>query len=279
MKKIAAINDISGFGKCSLTAAVPVISALGVQCCPLVTGVLSNQTGYSSYFMRDLTDDMVRCIDEWKKLNASFDALLSGFIASAKQGEIICGFFDDFGKNALVAVDPVMADDGVIGSSFDKKTMQAVFSLCKKADLITPNLTELCLLCGEDYRQVTEKSGDELLEKVRLMSKSLCTGRTASVVTTGIHTAKEKIANAVYTEKGFEVIEQDRLYGSFSGTGDIFSSIVTAQMVKGTSLTTAVKQASDFIFEAITVTQHKTGGAYEPDGTDFEKILYKLGAL
>lgn len=279
MKKIAAINDISGFGKCSLTAAVPVISALGVQCCPLVTGVLSNQTGYSSYFMRDLTDDMVRCIDEWKKLNVSFDALLSGFIASARQGEIISGFFADFGKDALVAVDPVMADDGVIGSSFDKSTMQAVFSLCKKADLITPNLTELCLLCGEDYHSVIKKSGDELLEKIRIMSKSLCAGRIAQVVTTGIHTSKEKIANAVYTKSGFEVIEKNRLCGSFSGTGDIFSSIVTAQIIKGVSLTKAVKQASDFIYEAISVTQPKTGGAYEPDGTDFEKILYKLGAM
>lgn len=279
MKKIAAVNDISGFGKCSLTAAVPIISALGVQCCPLVTGVLSNQTGYSSYFMRDLTDDMKNCIEMWKTLGAEFDAILSGFIAGSRQGEIIGGFIDDFGKDALVAVDPVMADDGVIGSSFDKSTMQAVKSLCKKADLITPNLTELCILCEKDYGEVTALSGQELLEEIRLMSKSLCGERTSAVVTTGIHTEKNKIANAVYNENTFEVFEQEKLYGSFSGTGDIFSSIVTAQMVKGEKLTAAVGQASEFIYEAIKVTTPKNGGAYEPDGTDFEKILYKLGAL
>ena len=155
MKKIAAVNDLSGFGKCSLTAALPVVSALGVQCCPLVTGVFSNQTGYDSFYCRDCTDDRVPCIEEWKKLHADFDGILTGFIANGKQGEIIHKLIDVFGNGkTVIAVDPVMADNGKMYDAYTHNTCMKIKELTKEADIITPNLTELCIFAAsaEDER-------------------------------------------------------------------------------------------------------------------------------
>ena len=171
MKKIAAVNDISGFGKCSLAVSIPVMASLGVQCCPLVTGVFSNQTGYDSFYCRDCTDDMVPCIEEWKKLGAEFDGILTGFIANSKQGEIINKLIDTFGKEGtVIAVDPVMADDGEIYKCYDDECVKAIVSLARRADIITPNLTELCLLSGKEYKKTISLKGDELLSAIREMS-------------------------------------------------------------------------------------------------------------
>ena len=233
MKKIAVVNDLSGFGKCSLTAAIPVISALGVQCCPLVTGVFSNQTGYDSFYCRDFTNDMKPCLDEWKKLSASFDGILTGFISNSRQGEIISYMIDEFKtENTLVVVDPVMADDGEIYKCYDEKSVRAIINLTKKADIITPNLTELCVLCGREYNEITSLCETALFEEIHKMSRSLCTLPLRTVITTGIH-KDGKIANAVYDKGQFSVIFSPCESGSFSGTGDIFSSFITAQCEKG----------------------------------------------
>ena len=135
LKKIAAVNDISGFGRCSLTAALPVISALGIECCPLPTAVLSNQTGYDSFHCVDLTNDLSRFINEWKKLGVKFDGILTGYIASATQAELISQFIDEFAtENTVTVVDPVMADDGQVYGTYSKSLCAKVAHLAKKSE-------------------------------------------------------------------------------------------------------------------------------------------------
>lgn len=281
MKKIAAVNDLSGFGKCSLTAAIPVISALGVQCCPLVTGVFSNQTGYDSFYCRDFTNDMEPCIEEWKKLGADFDGILTGFIANGKQGEIILKLIDAFRKEGtVVAVDPVMADDGEIYKCYDEESVKAIISLAHKADIITPNLTELCILSGKNYRDVISLEKEAFLKEIKEMSRLQSKDRAKIVVTSGIHLSQNEVANTVYDGENFDVIVTPHYGGSFSGTGDILASFVTAQYIKGVPVKEAVKQASAFICKAIEETIRDTKGNYNrADGIHFEKFLSELGDL
>lgn len=281
MKKIAAVNDLSGFGKCSLTAAIPVMSALGVQCCPLVTGVFSNQTGYDSFYCRDCTDDMGPCIDEWKKLGVRFDGILTGFIANSKQGEIINKLIDVFGKeNTVVAVDPVMADDGEIYKCYDEACVRAIISLAGRADIITPNLTELCILSERNYDDVVSLKRDELLSAIKEMSILQNKEKAKIVITSGIHLSENEVANTVYDNGSFDVIITPHYGGSFSGTGDILASFVTAQYIKGVAVKDAVKQASDFICKSIEETIKDTKGEYNrADGIHFERYLSELGEL
>lgn len=281
MKKIAAVNDISGFGKCSLAVSIPVMASLGVQCCPLVTGVFSNQTGYDSFYCRDCTDDMVPCIEEWKKLGAEFDGILTGFIANSKQGEIINKLIDTFGKEGtVIAVDPVMADDGEIYKCYDDECVKAIISLAERADIITPNLTELCLLSRKEYKKTISLKGDELLSTIREMSVLQNKEKAKIVVTSGIHLSENEVANTVYDNGSFDVIITPHYGGSFSGTGDILASFVTAQYIKGVPVKKAVKQASEFICKSIEETIKDTDGNYcRMDGVHFEKYLRELGDL
>lgn len=281
MKKIAAVNDISGFGKCSLAVSIPVMASLGVQCCPLVTGVFSNQTGYDSFYCRDCTDDMEPCIEEWKKLHADFDGILTGFIANGKQGEIIHKLIDAFGNgDTVVAVDPVMADDGEIYKCYDEACVKAITSLAERADIITPNLTELCILSNNNYEDVVSLRKDELLSAIKEMSILQNREKAKIVITSGIHISENEVANAVYDNGSFDVIITPHYGGSFSGTGDILASFVTAQYIKGVAVKDAVKQASDFICKSIEETIKDTNGAYNrADGIYFEKHLSELGNL
>lgn len=265
LKKIAVINDLSGFGKCSLCVALPIISAHKIQCCPLTTGVFSNQTGYDSFKSVDFTDYMQGFIDEWKKLDASFDGILTGFIPNSNQGKIISSFIDEFkGDNTVVIVDPVMGDNGEVYPCYDDKTIEAIKSLAKKADVVTPNLTELSLLCGAEY--------SENIDDVEMLSKSL--GKT--VITTGIPIGENEIANAVYENGEFNIVKSKRFGGSFSGTGDILASIIASKIVSGSSALEAVKKATTFIEKAVAKTIENNPNCYTPDGIDFEEFLADL---
>lgn len=274
MKKIAVINDLSGFGKCSLTAAIPVISAHGIQCCPLTTGVFSNQTGYESYKSVDFTDYMPGFIHEWQKLGVQFDGILSGFISNSKQGKIISYFIDLFKTDdTLVVIDPVMADNGEIYPCYDDECIREIINLVQKADIITPNLTELSIMCGKSYSDLIKLDGVRLLEEIERMSVSL----NRTVVTTGIHISDEIIANAVYHNGEFDIIKSKKLGGSFSGTGDILASYITAQCVNGTDINSAVQNASDFIEKSIEETINDTSGIYNTaDGIHFEKFIKEV---
>lgn len=274
MKKIAVVNDISGFGKCSLTAAIPIISAHGIQCCPLVTGVFSNQTDYDSFFSMDFTNGMLPSIMQWEKLGANFDAILTGYISNSKQLEAIETLIEKFKKDdTLLVVDPVMADDGRLYKCYDEKSVEAIKSLAKKADLITPNLTELCILSEENYADVVKLSKDDLFEKVREMSEKQCAEKEKTVVTSGIH-IENKIANMVYQNGNFETISSLAIGKSFSGTGDILSSFITAQCVRGADVYTAAKKATNFIYKSIEETMRDTNEKCNTaDGVHFERFL------
>lgn len=277
MKKIAVINDLSGFGKCSLTAAIPIISALKTQCCPITTAVLSNQTGYNDYYCKDLTSEMPEIINGIKKLNTSFDGILTGFISSPKQGEIIADFMDYFKTDSnLIVVDPVMADDGKIYDCYNDECINAIKSIVKKAQIITPNLTELCILCDEDFNIVNSLSKKNKLTAVQMMCESINRKHEngISIAVSGIHLDNEIIANAVFDNGEFKTVETKSIGGSFSGTGDILSSIITAKCVNGETLYNAVVCAADFISKAIAETVNSTKGSYNAaDGVYFEKFL------
>lgn len=273
MKKIAVINDLSGFGKCSLSVAMPIISASGIQCCPLTTGVFSNQTCYPSYKSVDMTEYMSQFINEWKKLNPQFDGILTGFIPNAKQGEIICDFIDYFkNDNTLVVVDTVMGDDGVIYPCYDNASLKSMSYLAKKADVITPNLTELCILAGQDYCEISKLSDDELIETVEKLSKKI--GKI--VITTGLKLA-DGIANGVYNNGIFTLVKSKMYEGNFSGTGDIMASIITAKMVNGETPEKAVEDGAAFISKAVEITLNDKSENYvTQDGVHFEELLKEI---
>lgn len=272
MKKIAVINDISGFGKCSLTAAIPIISAHKMQCCPLVTGVYSNQTGYESFKSADMTEHMQGFIDEWKKLGTSFDAIITGFIPNDKQGEIIKGFIDDFKKeNTLVVVDPVMADNGEIYKGFDESRINAVKELAEKADIITPNISELCILCNEGFEDI---KGEKAILKVERMAELYAKKNRCKIVVSGIEINDSEIATAVFDERNFKTIISKKHGESFSGTGDIFSSVVLGCLLRGDTVFEATETAADFVGMAIADTIKEP---HDPlYGVNFEKFLNYL---
>ena len=271
MKKIAVINDISGFGKCSLTVSLPIISALGIECNPIPTAILSNQTGYDDFYSVDFTENMSPYIDIWKKQNIHFDAILTGYLASEKQVDIILDFIENFkDENTLVFVDPVMADDGVMYDTYDEKLCKKVKMLTQKANIITPNLTELCILCGADYKQIAEKND---VQKIINLATSLIDETTKTVIVTGIKN-NDEIINLIVNESGASTVKSALLKGSFSGTGDIFSSIVCGAITKGINITDAVSLATKFITESIKSTP--TDNNYEPDGVNFQKHLEML---
>lgn len=271
LKKIAVINDISGFGKCSITVSLPIISALGIECNPIPTAILSNQTGYDDFYSVDFTENMTPYIDVWKKQNVRFDAILTGYLASEKQVDIILDFIENFkDENTLIFVDPIMADDGVLYDTYDEKLCEKVKMLTKKADIITPNLTELCILCGADYNEISKEIS---IEKIAEIASSLLNDITKKVIITGVKTDNE-ICNVIVEEGSVNLVKSRLLKGSYSGTGDIFSSIVCGGITKGMDIFDAVKLATDFIYCSIKNTPSKLN--YEPNGVNFQKHLEML---
>ena len=186
MKKCAVINDISGFGKCSLTASIPVMSAMGIQVNPVVTGVFSNQTGYDSFESVDLTDMLPKITRQWSRLSPHFDGILTGFFLGVKQYEYILDFIKTFRrKDTIFLADPVMGDNGKIYSTYTPEMVECVKQLCLTADIITPNLTELKIISGED---------DIISAGKKIMDKGV-----KSVIVTGV-VEDEKIANYVFSD-------------------------------------------------------------------------------
>ncbi len=271
MKKVAVINDISGFGKCSLTVALPILSVIGLECCPVPTAILSNQTGYADFYSVDFTEHLPSYIEVWKKQNVKFDAILVGYLASDNQVEIILDFIENFrNDNTVVIVDPIMADDGKIYHTYNKELCDEVKKLTEKADIITPNLTELCILCDADYEKITEENDTEKIGKLAL---SLLSKTTKTVVVTGVKN-RDEIFNIIATESGLSVVKSTLLKGAYSGTGDIFSSIVCGEIVNGKPVHDAVLLATEFITKAIKTTP--TDNDYEPSGVNFQDNLYML---
>lgn len=277
MKKAAVINDISGFGKCSLAAAIPVISVQGVQACPLTTAVLSNQTGYPEYFCRDMTDDIPEIISQWRKLGVSFDAILTGFFSDVRQVEHIAQFCKIFKNDGnLLIVDPVMADNGSIYSAYSEELCGAVISLASQADIITPNLTEFSVLTGCDFSEFIDNAYTEkLLDLINGKAKELMRRtRISCVIVTSVPAFEGKVSNCIITGDGFSTVSAEAFSGSFSGTGDLFASAVCGGILKGESIYDAVEKASLFIEASLKATVAE--GTRPEDGICFEPFLKLL---
>ncbi|MCI9314992.1 MAG: pyridoxamine kinase [Lachnospiraceae bacterium] len=269
-KKIAVINDISGFGRCSVTVSLPIISYMGVQCCPVPTAVLSNHMGYPNYFMDNYTDRMDIYIANWQKLGLKFDGIATGFLGSAEQIGIVKHFIRTFSKeDTLVIVDPVMGDHGRLYATYTEELCAQMKELIGQADIATPNLTEACRLADLPYREGRwrQKELYEMAEKIGALGPS-------RVVITGIPQGGF-IANYVY-ERGEEpqVIRTHRVGAERSGTGDVFSSIIAADGVNGIPFHKSVRKASGFVKKCILRSDELE--IPRTDGVCFEDVLYQL---
>ena len=241
-KKIALINDFTGFGRCSVAVQLPVISQLGVQCCVLPTSVLSNHTGFPSYSFQDFTPYMREHIREWRKLGLEFRGICTGFLGSAEQIAVVSEFIDEFGSpDCIVMVDPVMGDEGHPYGTYTPVMCERMAELTAKADIITPNLTEACILAGVPF------SKDMTCEDAAEIAQQLSQTGPARVVVTGVE-FQDRVANVCY-ERGRTpfTIQTARLGGQRSGTGDVFSAILIADAVNGVPLDQSVEKASHFV--------------------------------
>ncbi len=269
-KKIAVINDISGFGRCSVAVSLPIISYLGVQCCPVPTSIFSNHTGYPHFFFDDYTDRMPEYISNWKKLGLHFDGIATGFLGSVEQIQIVKEFIREFaGEDTQIFIDPVMGDNGKLYSTYTEELCQEMKKLTALADILTPNLTECCKLTDTPYKDSGWKK-KELLA----MAQALSAQGPERVVITGIRQG-EFIANYIY-EKNKETkwIRTHRVGTERSGTGDVFASVIAADAVNGVAFERSVKKASGFVKKCI----QKSIELEIPrtDGVCFEEILYQL---
>ena len=237
-------------GKCSLTAAIPVISAMGVQACPLPTAVLSNQTGYGSYFWDDYTDRMQLIMDEWKKIGFKPDGVYTGFLADARQVDVILKFTDMFCTDEThILIDPVMGDGGNIYRTYSEELCEKMRILVQHATVITPNLTEACRILDLDYHKV-----DLSEEGLAAICEALSDMGPSRIVITGLQQG-DLIFNYIFEKnKTSELLSTRKIGGDRSGTGDVFSSIVTGALIQGQDFKTAVRRAVTFLDKAIAYT-------------------------
>ena len=286
MKNIAVIQDLSGLGKCSLTAAIPVISVMGVQAVPLPTAVLSNQTGYPSYYCDDYTEHMEQIMTEWEKRKFSPDGIYTGFLADEEQADKILDFFQRFRtENTMVLVDPVMGDNGRAYGIYTEGLREKMLQLVGNAHVITPNLTEaLLLLYGKEgmekrYASLLELDGRKRLEQIGKIGEQLKKeyGLQAAVIT-GVESQAElcvhQMGNLVVENGHSSWCFAPKIGGSYSGTGDLFASVLSAGLVKEMSMMSCVELAVNFLSKAIAQTVQE--GTDRNDGVCFEAYLGEL---
>ncbi len=245
-KKIAVINDFCGFGRCSIAVSLPVISALKVQCCPLPTSIFSNHTGFDSFYYTDFTRHMEAYTREWERLNLSFSGILTGFLGSPRQIDIVAGFLERFSKEGTITVvDPVMGDNGSLYATYSPVLAKRMTQLVPYAHILTPNLTEACILSGTPYKP--DMGSDKLLE----ICKKLCKMGSKEIVISGLDRGDE-LENFVFEDgKAPVIVRQKKVGPCRSGTGDVFSSIIAADAVNGVPLVDSVRHASQFIAKVL----------------------------
>lgn len=269
--KIALINDYSGFGRCSVAVQLPIISAMRVQCCPIPTSIFSNHTGFPDFYYTDFTDSMPAYIRQWEKLELRFRGITTGFLGSLSQISIVADFIRTFrDKDTIVVVDPVMGDYGRTYPTYTGEMCREMTHLVSIADIVTPNLTEACLLTGTTYREKWH-----LAELYDLAEKTASLG-ASRVVITGIPQGSFlcNLCLDKTTDGICRLFKTHKVGTSRSGTGDIFSAILSADAVNGIPFADSVKKASRFIkkciLKAIEMDIPVT------DGVPFEEVLSVL---
>lgn len=242
-KRIALVNDITGFGRCSVTVELPLISAMKIQACPLPTAILSVHTGFPDHYLDDYTERMAPYIASWEKNGLAFDGICTGFLGSAEQIAIVLDFIRRFkGAGTRVMVDPVMGDYGKLYPSYTQEMCDKMRSLLGIADLVTPNLTEACQLLDIPYPTDGIVTDDELCE----MAEALAARGPKQVVITGLHEG-DTIKNFLYEEGKIAIVRAPKIGGDRSGSGDAFAAIVAASLIRGEELEAAVQKAASFI--------------------------------
>lgn len=280
-KKVAVINDLSGFGRCSLTAAISVIAAMGVQPCPLPTAILSAQTGYPSYFCDDYTDRMHFFHKEWAQMGVHFDGIYTGYVASEAQIQTILDFLNTFRTpDTFLLVDPVMGDDGIVYKMFTPRLCEQMKELVMQADYITPNLTELCLLTDTDYQEVADLTNlDVIISTVRKIAQSLLTQGPGRIIVTGIRfpandDGTPQMGNLYITKDFCHMKSFPYIGGSYSGTGDLFASTLAGGVARGDNPDDIIELAGTFIEYAMLDSVKEQ--IPHNDGTNYEQYLWML---
>lgn len=247
--RVAVIQDISGFGRCSLTVIMPILSCMGVQVCPMPTAVLSTHGGgFGKMAFIDLTEYMQGCSKHWEELNLSFDYIYTGFLGSEAQINEVMHFCDKFNKNAKVLIDPVMGDNGKLYSLYNETMQAKMRDLVQIADIITPNLTEALFLLGKPYKIECLS-----VEQMKDMLRSLTEMGPHTVIIKGITDENGNKVNIAYSKEteAFYKIPYVEVPASYPGTGDVFASILIGAVLQGNTLEKAIKRASAFITAAI----------------------------
>lgn len=268
-KKIAVVNDFCGFGRCSLAASLPVISAMGIQCCPLPTAIFSNHTGFDSFFYTDYTAHMDAYMDEWVKLGLRFQGILTGFLGSPQQIKIVKRFLSLFGdEHTVTVVDPVMGDYGKLYPTYSPLLARQMSVLVPYAHILTPNLTEACILTGTDYDPAM---GEEGLTRI---CKEISDMGPEKIVISGLERG-DYLENFVF-QAGAQpkVIREHKVGPCRSGTGDVFSSIIAGDAVLGVDFTDSVAHAAAFVAKVLRRTAQM--GLPKTDGICFEEFLKEI---
>lgn len=251
-KKLAMINDLTGYGRCSLAVAIPIVSTMGVQACPAPTSIFSNHMAFSTFHSTDYTEKLPEYLHAWEALDVSFDGIFCGFLGNCTQVDTICRFLDDqtLKNYPMILVDPVMGDHGRLYSSVSSDYVAAIRKLICKAHILTPNLTEACLLTGNAYPDSFPDDAfipsGTFYEFLKEMAEELHRFGPGKVVITGLQ-KEDRFYNFVSTPDGTELISSMAGGPSRPGTGDIFASILSADALKDVPFTESVKKAAEFV--------------------------------
>ncbi len=268
MKRVVSIQDISCLGRCSQTVALPVISAMGVECVILPTAVLSTHTMFQGFTCKDLSDQLLPIASHWEKEAFHFDAIYTGYLASPEQIEDVREIFRRFhGENTLIFVDPAMADNGKLYPAFGPEFPAQMAKVCAMADIVIPNMTEACLLTGTPYPETYDEAF------VKTLLKKICALGAKKAVLTGIGFEPNHLGVMAYdpSKDSYFSYFGKLLATSYHGTGDLFSSVCVGGMMDGYSLEEALKIAVDYTVECIRITAE--AGHERWYGVEFERAI------
>ena len=271
MKRVLSIQDLSYFGKCSQTIAVPVLSAMGIEAVPLLTSVLSTHTGIPGYAFRTMRDFIPDVTSQWKALGLKFDAIYTGYLGSREDVRMVESVLDDFlTPETLLVVDPAMGDQGKLYPGFDQAYVEENKTLCGRADLVVPNLTELCFLTGTEYRENLDE--EELQERLKIMASLGC----GQVLLTGASLSEGMTGAYGYdaSENTFYACQNEHIPGTYVGTGDLFSSVLTGALVRGRDLQQSAELACSYVQKTIRRTAQSGENAWY--SINFEQTLPEL---
>ena len=278
MKTVAAINDICGFGKSSLVADISVLGAMGIQVCPLPTGIYTAQTVYPQHKNKSNTDMIDAFTENWAEMGASFDGIITGFLLDPVQARKVQHFVKTFHKSGtLLLVDPVMGDEGVTYANYSGELHEIIAQLAEEADILTPNLGELFLLAGETIERSAPEQDEEMVAHAARLAKTLLNKPGKIVAVTGIRLQDaegELLGNLLVTQEQTELYAIRPCGGYFSGTGDLFAAALLGGILKGKKPFDALTLAADFLKEAARSATER--GADPRGGSDFEQHLHML---